>query len=226
MLSNLSLSFVHVSLYSYFYLYLSSLLLPLSSLPPSIHQQPMLSKTVRLIFSPSFILKHHIIPIACLLFHLFIRPSSSIWWLSLWQWVIVGRQDGYPNFPDSLSSRSIMRLYLCIVSVPCMCLLLRDCLWALCHELSQGYLRCRRVSASAFFSLPQGASFCHYDGAAVVVLMLFSSSFYPWILSLQHQIEELTYIATCLHSLAFLNCCFPLWHLWNQNTKAPRLMHT
>lgn len=32
----------------------------LPSLPPSIHQQPMLSKTVRLIFFLSFILKHHI----------------------------------------------------------------------------------------------------------------------------------------------------------------------
>lgn len=120
----------------------------------------------------------------------------------------MGRQEGNPKFHDSLSSRSIMSLYLCTVSVPCMCLPLRGCLRALCHEPSQGYLRCWRVSASACFSLPQGASICRYDGAAVVVLMPFSSSFYPWILSLQRQIEEVTYIATCLRSLAFLNCFF------------------
>lgn len=173
---------------------------------PSIHQQPMLSKTIRLVFFLLLILYKR----ASVLLHVFLLHSPLSVPLfstpSWWQRVRAVRPDCYSNF---LMVR-VAGLWWCFTSVWCLCVCVCSCLLrgyfcVLLHELSQGYLRCWRAFAPCVcVSLFQPASGRVYLPWWRSLLLLFSSSFYHWTLSLERRMEELAYISTCSRSHSLL----------------------
>lgn len=142
----------------------------------------------------------------------------------------VVRPDGYSSFPDSPSSMTIMKLCWCVPACA-FCFVTRVCVRSFpSHRgaIWDAEAPSLSVPASASSRPPQGESVCHDGRAAVVVLKPFSSSFYHRTLSLKHRMEELAHVSACSHSYLLVlhpNCCFPLRHLWNQNTEVPGLMH-
>lgn len=136
---------------------------------PSIRQQPMLSKTIRLVFFLLLILYKR----ASVLLHVFLLHSPLSVPLfstpSWWQRVRAVRPNCYSNFPDGPSSRTMMVLYQRVVSV---CVCVRACFVAVFVCSFTSYHRAiwdaeehsLHVSASVFFNLPQGESICHDGG--------------------------------------------------------------
>lgn len=137
---------------------------------PSIHQQPMLSKTIRLVFFLLLILYKR----ASVLLHVFLLHSPLSVPLfstpSWWQRVRAVRPDCYSNF---LMVR-VAGLWWCFTSVWCLrvCVCVRACFVAVFVCSFTSYHRAiwdaeehsRHVSASLFFNLPQGESICHDGG--------------------------------------------------------------
>lgn len=133
---------------------------------PSIHQQPMLSKTIRLVFFLLLILYKR----ASVLLHVFLLHSPlcpSV----LYSLVMAAGESSQTGLllqlPDGPSSRTMMVLYQRVVSV-----CVRACFVAVFVCSFTSYHRAiwdaeehsLHVSASVFFNLPQGESICHDGG--------------------------------------------------------------
>lgn len=172
---------------------------------------------------------------ACLLLTSLSAPPSilfSLMRLPLWQLVIVVGQDGHPapKLTDSLTARAAALSWrfspgLCVCSQH-----VSSASWLFASTLSWAITGLFEMLNSVCISLFQSASgsiylplwwfcFCYFDAVFRLILSLSSLITAPDGVNLHHA-------HTHAYLLSILNCCFPLWHLWNQNTEVPRLIHT
>lgn len=188
-------------------LFLPSSVIPLvtTSLHSSIHHQAMLSKTVRwfwffCLHSPSttspppppYQLEEGITLMTCLLFPSLSAHLSilfSLMRLSLWRLLIVVRQDACPNFPDSLSSSSIMTVFSWLV---CVCVF-PACVFCFVTVCEHSVTSHHRAIWDAEQCLHQPVSVClgeHLSATMVVLLLLF------WCRFPAHSIAEFSHYST------------------------------
>lgn len=125
--------------------------------------------------------------------------------LSLRQWVIVVREDGYPNFPDNLSWRSITRLNWCAVRVLSMCLL-RDYLSVTSyHRAAWDAAEPLRQPVSAYFreclSCHDGWHCCCCFDAILELILSFNSLTTAPQIGINLYRHMRTLIVTCYQSL-------------------------